>query len=104
MQLKRKTTWTTMDFVICSYSLTMFPDWRAATERMVDSCRAGGYVCCTDFVVCGDHIVRYAIVQSAFACVNVRLNADHIRYQCCDQKLRNFRPPYLRSEMGIREY
>ena len=44
------------------------------------SCRTGGYVCCTDFVVCGEHIIRDAIVCAAFATDNVRLNADHIRY------------------------
>ena len=56
---------TPMDFVICSYSLTMIPDWQAAIERMVDSCGIGGYVCCTDFVVCGDNIIRDAIVKAA---------------------------------------
>ncbi len=69
-----------VDVVICSYSLTMIPDWRAAIERMVQSCRVGGYVCCTDFVVDGTNAVRDVIVKSVFAGDHVHLNADHIRY------------------------
>jgi len=71
---------TKMDFVICSYSLTMIPDWKSAIECMVKSCKKKGYICCSDFVVNGENIIRDAIVKTAFAQDNVNLNADHIRY------------------------
>lgn len=82
---------TKMDFVICSYSLTMIPDWRAAVKCMVKSCKTGGYICCSDFVVCGDNVIRDAIVKAAFAQDHVNLNADHIRYLDNHPKLERVR-------------
>jgi S-adenosylmethionine:diacylglycerol 3-amino-3-carboxypropyl transferase/ubiquinone/menaquinone biosynthesis C-methylase UbiE len=82
---------TKMDFVICSYSLTMIPDWKSAIECMVKSCKKKGYICCSDFVVCGDNIIRDTIVKAAFAQDHVHLNADHIRYLDNHPKLKRIR-------------
>lgn len=66
------------DVVICSYSLTMIPNWRKALDCMVQSCKVGGYVCVTDFTVTGNNPVRDAIVSTAFAQDGVMLSDRHI--------------------------
>jgi ubiquinone/menaquinone biosynthesis C-methylase UbiE len=66
------------DVVICSYSLTMIPDWKAAIENIVQSCKIGGYVCITDFTVAGENIPRDMVVKYMFSNDNVNLNYDHI--------------------------
>jgi S-adenosylmethionine-diacylgycerolhomoserine-N-methlytransferase len=67
-----------VDFVVCSYSLTMIPNWQRAIQNMVDSCRPGGYLCCTDFTVRGENIVADAFTRSMFEMDRVRLDPAHL--------------------------
>jgi S-adenosylmethionine:diacylglycerol 3-amino-3-carboxypropyl transferase/ubiquinone/menaquinone biosynthesis C-methylase UbiE len=78
---------TQMDFVICSYSLTMIPNWKSAIECMVKSCKVNGYICCCDFTIYGDNILQNTIVKNTFAQDNVLLNPEHIRYLTNHQQL-----------------
>jgi S-adenosylmethionine:diacylglycerol 3-amino-3-carboxypropyl transferase/ubiquinone/menaquinone biosynthesis C-methylase UbiE len=39
------------DVVICTYALSMIPDWRRALDNAAQSCKVGGLLCIADFTV-----------------------------------------------------
>jgi S-adenosylmethionine-diacylgycerolhomoserine-N-methlytransferase len=79
------------DFVLCTYALTMIPNWKRAIENMVQSCKVGGLILCSDFTVDGKNPVRDQVVQFMFSKDNVNLTKDHMLYLDNHRQLKRVR-------------
>lgn len=76
------------DAVLCTYSFTMIPDWRAAMRNAVSSAKPGGFFGVADFTIL-DHRAPVSVRQwtfeqlfwkTLFSFDRVRLNHDHVEY------------------------
>lgn len=84
------TTWSApqpVDVVVCSYSLTMIPDWRAAIANAVRNLKPGGLLAVVDFYVSsanpGANRIRHGAATrwfwpKWFGHDGVRPNAQHL--------------------------
>lgn len=76
-----------VDVVVCSYSLTMIPDWFAAIENAIRMLRPGGLLGVVDFYVSRKHpepsFTKHGLLtrlgwSTWFGFDNVFLSADHL--------------------------
>ena len=82
-------TFSPVDIVTFSYSLTMIPDWFAAIDHAIDLLKPGGILGVTDFYISRKYptlgLARHATVTRAFwplwfSVDNVHLNPDHLPF------------------------
>lgn len=57
------------DAVLCAYSLTMMPDWRAVLENAIAMLRPGGRLAVVDFTVVDDRLARMAAAPAQWRAV-----------------------------------